>query len=153
MCDFTCRRVASAAERSHVYVREKKLEERGAATRSFAAPPHLVIGYFLPRTRTHMYKHNSVHCTHPPPPHSSHLFFHPHSGSSCHHLSATPQKPIQAAAPHRHGMLAKGDGVLSGSLLQPPSLPPSLHLSLPVPRCCPLAASQHFLNTPGVSAG
>lgn len=29
--------------------------------------PHLVIGYFFPHTHTHMYKHNSVHCTHPPP--------------------------------------------------------------------------------------
>ncbi|MED6293072.1 hypothetical protein CHARACLAT_007082 [Characodon lateralis] len=28
-------------------------------------------------------------------------------------IAATPEKPIQTAAPHRHGMLAKGDGVLS----------------------------------------
>lgn len=71
-------------------------------------------------------------CTASPPP-TVPTPLHPHSGSSCHHLSATPQKPIQTAAPHRHGMLAKGDGVLSGARLQPPSPPPPPQ-SLP-PRC------------------
>lgn len=131
---------------------EGKNLRKGERQRAHSQPPasgHWL--FFSLHSHTYVQAQLGVHP--PSSSHSSHLFFHPYSGSSCHHLSATPQKPIQAAAPHRHGMLAKGDGVLSGSLLQPPSLPPSLHLSLPVPRCCPLAASQHFLNAPGVSAG
>lgn len=53
------------------------------------------------------------------------------------HLAITtaalpPQRNQFRPAPNRHGMLAKGDGVLSGSWLQPPSFPAPLLLP---PRC------------------
>ncbi|MED6257087.1 hypothetical protein ATANTOWER_009771 [Ataeniobius toweri] len=48
-------------------------------------------------------------------------------------IAATPEKPIQTAAPHRHGMLAKGDGVLSGATTSPHHRCPS---------CCLLAFTQ-----------
>lgn len=117
----------------------ERLEEREAVIRSFTLPQiqsAIFLSYFSPsNTQTHIPQCTISPASPPapqPPP-----FIHPHSGSSCHHLSssATPEKPIQTAAPHRHGMLAKGDGVLSGSRLQPPSLPPTLLPPLLPLRC------------------
>lgn len=124
----------------------ERLEEREAVILSFTVPQiwcafslFLLVSLLNTQTHMHTHTHTPAHThtntrTHrhlsmsyllllkPPTP-----LLHPNSGSSCHHLSssATPEKPIQTVAPHRHGMLAKGDGVLSGSRLQPPSLPPS----------------------------
>lgn len=82
----------------------------------------------------------------------------PHSVAHLAIASPPPHRnQFRPAAPHRHGMLAKGDGALSGSPLQPPAphlsalRPPSIS-----PRFWllpPRFASQHFLNMPGVSAG
>lgn len=126
MCDFTRSSAASTAEHSHVYGKDLKRGE--AVIRSFTVPQirsAISLSDSPSNTHTSVYRISSLppptHRVHPPTP------FHPHSGSSRHHLSssATPEKPIQTAAPHRHGMLAKGDGVLSGSRLQPPSPSPS----------------------------
>jgi len=120
--------VASTAEHPHVYGKTRGEGSSNPPIYSTSDPPRQLSLTHIPQ------------CIISPPPHTPYPLFHPHSGSSCHHLSsiATPEKPIQTTAPHRHGMLAKRDGVLSGSWLQPPSL-----LPLSLPPCCFSTFSQH----------
>lgn len=77
---------------------------------------------------------------------------HPHSVA---HLAIAAPPPhrnqFKPAAPHRHGMLAKGDGALSGSPLQPPALhlpPPSRPPSLRPPPSLVTAFSLCFSTFP-----
>lgn len=135
----------------------ERLEEREAVIRSFTVPQiqsaishSLMLSYSLKHTNTHtsVYRISS-----PTPPHSSPL--HPPSFSIPirAHLAITSSAPPPQRNQFRlllHTVMAcwpremESFQVLGYNL--PPCLPP--HPSLP-----PLAAPQHFLNTPGVSAG
>lgn len=63
MCDFTCRRVASAAERSHVYVREKNLK-RGERRRAHLRRPRIWSSAIFFLTLAHI-RTSTTRCTVP----------------------------------------------------------------------------------------
>lgn len=84
----------------------ERLEEREAVIRSFTVPQirsavslSLILSYSLILSLSQTHKHTYLSVPYLLPPRSPPPF-HPHSGSSCHHLSssATPQKPIQTCS-------------------------------------------------------
>lgn len=164
MCDFTHCSVASTAEHSHVYGktwREGSSNPLIYCTSDLVCLLSLSLSFSLEHanthahthahTRTHAHKHTHTQTpqhvisppaqtSHPPPPSQFRLILpsplqlrHPReTNSDC---SSTPSWHVGQGrwSPFRFSATT--------------SLPPSL------PCRCPLAASQHFLNMPGVTAG
>lgn len=150
MCDFTHSSVASQPS-TLMYM--ERLEEREVVIRSFIVPQiqsaiTLSLSYSLilslsknTNTQTHI-----PQCTVSPPPQPP-----PLSIPIRAHLAITSPAP----PPHRnqfrlllHTVMACWPREMESFQVLGYNLPPSL-----LPRRCPLAASQHFLNAPGVSAG
>lgn len=101
MCDFTHSSVASTAEHSHVY--GKTWREGSSNPLIYSTSDtvcHLSLSRSLSHSLLHPLKHTYLSVPYLLPPHASPSSFHPHSGSSCHHLSSstTPEKPIQACS-------------------------------------------------------
>lgn len=127
MCDFTHSCVASTAEHSHVY--GQTWREGSSNTLIYSTSDtvcHLSLSLTL--SQTHIPQRTVSPPPMVPPLHSTPIRAHLAITSA----ALPPQRNQFRPAPNRHGMLAKGDGVLSGSWLQPPFFPPPLLLP---PRC------------------
>lgn len=155
MCDFTHSSAASTAELSHVY--GETCREGGSNPLIYStSDPVCHLSFLFSHTslsQTHKHTYLSAPYLlpprfphhHPPPPLSIPIRA---------HLAITSPAPPPQRNQFRlllHTVMACWPREMEsfqvlGYNLPPLSLPPS-------PSRCPLAASQHFLNTPGVSAG
>lgn len=147
MCDFTRSSAASTAEHSHVYGKDLKRGE--AVIRSFTVPQirsAISLSDSPSNTHTSVYRISSL-----PPPHTDST--HPPLSIPIRaHLAITSLAPPPQRNQFRlllHTVMACWPREMESFQVLGYNLPPP-----PLPlRRCPRAASQHFLSTPGVSAG
>lgn len=155
MCDFTHSSVTSTAEHSHVYGKGRREGGSNPLIYSTSDPVcHLAGSRFLSQTHKHTYL--SVPYLLPPPRTHLHPLLHPHSGSSCHHLSSSATQRNQFR-PLLHTVMACWPremesfqvlGLRLPSLLTPP-LPPRCFSTFPQHAwCISRVARQHDRTAP-----